>query len=43
MTPESEAQYASDKWTIRSYAQKVRVIDPAITLILVTADHAKGT
>src|SRR6476659_7069313 len=43
MTPVSEAQYASDKRTMRGYSQKVRVIDPAITLILVTTDHAKVT
>src|ERR1043166_579015 len=41
MTPVSEAKYASDKWTVRSYSQEVVVINPFIVLIFVAADDAK--
>src|SRR5947208_13723534 len=41
MTLVSEAQYAPDKWPMRIDSQKVRVIDPLINLILVTADDAE--
>src|SRR5215831_2664336 len=41
LTPESEADCASEKRTMRAYPQEIIVIDPAVTLKFVTSQDAK--
>ena len=41
MTPESEADCASEKWTMRANPQEIIVIDPAVTLKFVTSQDAE--